>query len=405
LFHLHVHYQLVLGEQFVKNYHLPLEALFFDSVRIDQGLKVPSPELELIVLSLRALLKYRDRDVIKDILNIRSPGLPAPILEEIRYLLAQASEEKLSTTLTELSDSIPVNVVREFLAVATTRPRTGRRLLSLRSQVRQALRPYRRHGRSRASLLYFREMWRRRKSLRLTASVGKMTLPGGGTTVALIGADGSGKSTMSQTLHKWLSWKLDVRTFYLGSKKPSRRSRLNYLLFRATRRSHRAVRRYAGETRLPARLMGLIRQTMLDFHALSIAYDRLGYYQAGCQAAETGAIVIFDRFPLKSPLDGPRIKTSTAEESTSLLTRVLSRIERRVYDRFTSPDLFMVLRVTPGVSLRRKPDHDPVAIIAKCKAIDEFLAQPTDTRVLAIDAVQPFEEVLDELKCRLWEAL
>jgi hypothetical protein len=65
----------------------------------------------------------------------------------------------------------------------------------------------------------------------------------------------------------------------------------------------------------------------------------------------------------------------------------------------------MVLRVTPGVSLRRKPDHDPVAIIAKCKAIDEFLAQPTDTRVLAIDAVQPFEEVLDELKCRLWEAL
>ncbi len=107
LFHLHVHYQLVLGEQFVKNYHLPLEALFFDSVQLDHGLKVPSPELELIVLSLRALLKYRDRDVIKDILTIRSPGLPAPILKEIRYLLARTTQEELSKTLTEISDSRP----------------------------------------------------------------------------------------------------------------------------------------------------------------------------------------------------------------------------------------------------------------------------------------------------------
>ncbi len=231
-----------------------------------------------------------------------------------------------------------------------------------------------------------------------------MTLPGEGMTVALIGADGSGKSTMSSILQKWLSWKLDARTFYLGSKKPSRRSRLSYLLFRLTRRSHRAIRSFTGETHLPARLMGLIRQSMLDFHALSIAYDRLGYYQAGCQAAEAGAIVIFDRFPLKDPLDGPRIKPSTANEFKSI-SRTLSRIEHRVYERITSPDLFMVLRVTPDVSLRRKPDHDPEAITAKCLAIDEFLLKPGDSRVLVIDAVQPFEEVLSELKCQLWEEL
>ena len=40
LFHLHVHYQLVLGEQFVKNYRLPLEAHFLDSVQWRHGVKV-----------------------------------------------------------------------------------------------------------------------------------------------------------------------------------------------------------------------------------------------------------------------------------------------------------------------------------------------------------------------------
>ena len=33
MFHLHVHYQLVLGERFVKNHRLPLEAEFLASTR------------------------------------------------------------------------------------------------------------------------------------------------------------------------------------------------------------------------------------------------------------------------------------------------------------------------------------------------------------------------------------
>jgi hypothetical protein len=93
LFHLHVHYQLVLGEQFVKNYHLPIEEQIYASVCLPQGVLVPSPAVELVILCLRALLKYRDRDVVKDIIAVRSPGLPAHIRQEIGWLWQQTIPE------------------------------------------------------------------------------------------------------------------------------------------------------------------------------------------------------------------------------------------------------------------------------------------------------------------------
>ena len=49
LFHLHVHHQLVLGEQYVKNYHLPLEPDFLTNTNLQFGVKTPRPEVELIV--------------------------------------------------------------------------------------------------------------------------------------------------------------------------------------------------------------------------------------------------------------------------------------------------------------------------------------------------------------------
>jgi len=91
LFHLHVHYQLVLGEQFVKNYRLPLESHFLDSVRVSHGVKIPSPELEIAVLCVRALLKYRARDLACDVFSLGPSGLPVAILQEIDSLLCETS--------------------------------------------------------------------------------------------------------------------------------------------------------------------------------------------------------------------------------------------------------------------------------------------------------------------------
>src|SRR5690349_12189423 len=195
LFHLHVHYQLVLGEQFVKNYRLPLENQFLNSVQMRHGAKLPSTELEIVILSIRILLKYRDRDLLRDLLPFRSDGILPAFRKEIKWLLAQTSRERIERTLVQVCDVIPGDLILAFLDHAATGRKAGLKLFSLRNRLRQTLSVFQRTNPLAALMHYFSEMWDRRKFLR-SNPVTKMTLPAGGLTIALIGADGAGKSTM-----------------------------------------------------------------------------------------------------------------------------------------------------------------------------------------------------------------
>lgn len=404
LFHLHVHYQLVLGEQFVKNYRLPLETHFLDSTRLYHGVKVPAPELELIVLSLRALLKYRDRDVIKDILSIRSPGLPGDIVREIQWLLPQTSLEQIAETLQELQ-IVPADIVLGLLHTVNHSRRDGYRLYRLRARLRNSLRPWQRHNRFHASLLYYKALWRRRKSFLKRTPNRKMTLANGGQTLAFVGADGAGKSTMCSLLSEWLSWKLDAHLYYLGSKQPSRRSELLYLLFRIARRSQRAWGRLLGEKSLPVRWLATLRQSLLYSHHLSIGYDRYRRYRASRKQAGAGSLVIYDRFPLAASLDGPKIEIM-ANGNQGPVAGLFSRLERRLYRKFEAPDYYFLLDVHPDVSLQRKPDHERAAIERKYRVLQNLAEHKSNgVELVRVDANRSFETVAAQLKNLLWQIM
>ncbi len=415
MFHLHVHYQLVLGEQFVKNYRLPLEERFLASARPRDGVMVPAPELELIVLALRAMLKYRDRDVVKDVLKIRSPGIPEPILEEVRHLLAQTTAEQVESALAAVDGVVPSEVVQEALRLLTESPRAGYRLFYLRRRTRQALRPFQRTSRLRASLTYLHELWNRRNAfLRLMPARG-MTSAQGGLSFALVGADGAGKSTLSALLAEWLGWKLDVHAHYLGSKQPSRRSRALYIVFRMARRSQRHAGQWFGEKSLPAKALASLRDGLLGVYHISIGWDRMARYKAGVRQALSGSVVLYDRFPLESIrsdagfrlLDGPQI--SSNGNGRGFVMPRLAAAEERLYRRMRPPDILFVLDVNPEVALQRKPDHERSAVEAKSRAIGELAAMdsdaPSEFRLVHVDAGQPLDAVLRRLKAQLWKAL
>ncbi len=402
LFHLHVHFQLVLGEQYVKNYLLPLEKVFLDSARLRSGVKVPAPELELIVLALRVLLKYRDRDGIKDILAVHSPGIPAHMLTELTWLMELISPLEFEKTLAAVSDVIPPEAVRQLLSVIREQPRQGWRLLRLRSAVRQALRRCQRRSRAAAAAAYFGALWRKSRS-----GERQMGLPGGGMRIALVGVDGSGKSTLSQALTAWLSWKVDAHLLYLGSKQPSKRSQALYWLFRAARRSQTEMIRRLGESHLVARLAGGLKQRLLAGHYLSIGADRYRRYRQGERLAREGSLVIFDRFPFDAPLDGAEIARIPVESPGSLARSI--RREEALYARFQLPDFLILLETPAEVSAQRKPDH-PLAVIrakgAALAALKQSLQQSAPAlRWLALDAARPLEEVLLAAKRAVWEAL
>lgn len=409
LFHLHVHYRLVLGEQFVKNYRLPLERAFLDSAQCREkgegGARLPAPEVELAVLAVRALLKYRDRDVVKDVLSIRSPGIPAAILQEVESLRSQV--EGVSAVAEVVGDGPLAEVVAGFLNTVADSPRSGYVLCRLRRRLRRALRPHQIHGRLWAVGRYWSVLWRRR--LFPGCRRGKRLFTGG-VAVAVVGADGAGKSTLVRVLDEWLSWKLDVRRYYMGSQEPSLLSRLLHAVLWTVGKAYRAWSLLVGERRASGGVLDRWRRMCRNVHHLSIARDRYRRYLVSRRAVSQGAVVLYDRYPLEPihrvmehrPMDGPQIAAESGERA-GRVTRFLARVEQDVYRRIRPPDCVLVLRVSPEVSQQRKPDHSRAMVEAKSRALEQM-----DRRglyVVEIDADQPFDQVVLQAKRALWSVL
>ncbi len=239
-----------------------------------------------------------------------------------------------------------------------------------------------------------------------------MTPSTGGLTVAVIGADGSGKSTLTEDLRRWLAWKISVRSFYLGSKAPSAASRGSYLVFRAFRRAGTVVGPRLAE-RFP---LATGRDLALAGHHLANARDRGRRERQGRRDAAAGRVVLYDRYPLTAfdprmdlrVLDGPKI-AAFPRAARSPLLRLLAAAEERRYVRFRLPDHVVVLQVDPDVALARKPDHDRAAIEAKSAAAREaaalIAARLGAERVSTVDAAMPLGDVLRTTKARLWDVL
>lgn len=415
LFHLHVHYQLVLGERYVKNYRLPVEGHLLHARRLLAGVPVPAAAVELALLAVRILLKYRLRDAVKDVLGIRSPGVPEDVHAEVRWLLDQTSLGEVGAILRAWGEIVPVALASDALETVVHDRRPGLALLLLRTRLRAALRDHRRSAVLRARLRYAVALLHRRRWPRLRPWDDRMTPATGGLSAALVGSDGSGKSATAELLARWLGWKVAVVVRYMGSKQPSRRSRWLYLAFRALRRGQRALARRAGADARPARLAAGARDVALALHHLAVAGDRVRRYRAACRDVHAGRVVLFDRFPLEALsslpehrlLDGPQI--SAALGTPGRLVAALARVEERRYACFRLPDVLVLLDVSPELGAQRKPDHRPEILAVKSRAVVELAALARASRGLVrvwqTDANRPLGVMVADIKSRLWDVL
>ena len=212
LTHLHVHYQLTLGEKFLKGHRLPWEAIALDTRVLDpeHGVYVSDPHLELLILVARAAIKLRWRDYGLALLGRRYFG--GSMLRELRWLAARVRTDRLVAVAAPLVGGESASM----LGALISGPAPSLRLLrAFRRHARPRLSEYRMYS----TMGTVRRMWTREWTWivwRVTHLVlraptrSTRTLPQGGVSVAFMATDGAGAAALAMQCADWLAGEVAV---------------------------------------------------------------------------------------------------------------------------------------------------------------------------------------------------
>lgn len=410
LVHAHVHYQLTVGEQFLKGYRLPWESLVLLTRKWDEraGLYVADPNVELVLHVVRATLKIRRRDRLSALLG--RPYARGDTLREFKWLARQSTPQRVMETAAAMvgPDAMPI-----VLAMVRAQALPLESLLELRARAEPPLSAYR--------LFSAPEAWTRRWWIELQARIERLGRrlirrpwarprlpPGGGLSIALVGGDGAGKSTLARAASDWLSRQAVVLSFYGGSGTGpgslGRRLLERLRRFLPHRHRTRTDRRHADAAPMA---QSLLRNVGRGLWALSLARERNRRARAAYRARSRGAIVIWDRFAqTQVPGVNDGLQLAHWRGARSLFARWAARREHALLSaaEIYAPDLVIKLLVSYPVALARKPDTPPQRLREKLD-ITRRLHYPSGTRVVEVDADQPLEQVLRAVQRAIWEAL
>jgi thymidylate kinase len=415
---------MIAGEPYLKGYRLPWEDMLLAGRRWDaeHGVYVSAPEAELLLLLTRAALKLRSRDRLRAALG--RPYFRGGLRREYDWLVERSDGAAVVALIRGRLGDGPAAVVEAAFARRTI---SDAEIFAFRRAAWPLLRRYRTYGAAEARL---RRWWREARSLwyrlakrgRTPASLYRRGPVGGGVVIALLGADGSGKSTHCRALVSWLGWKADVMPVYLGSGDGPgslRRRALNFFGGLAAR-ARRALRGGAADGseggaagggsghggRRQLKEASILRRSWLCLWAVTLAQERLAKLRRAFRARNRGMIVVADRYPQSEVMgynDGPLLNDLRAAAAP---WGSLARWEARLYAEMAllQPDLVLKLTLSPEVALARKPSTPAEQVRLKTEAVRQ-LRFADSARVLSIDAGGPLDEVSLAVKRAVWDAL
>ncbi len=393
LIHLHLHYHLVTGHKGLKEYDLPWTSDVLATRIMDKetSVYISSPDIELVTLYTRMALKISLSDIGKK--RKGKYTIDNSYLVEIAYL-----KEKVNwVNVEKIVFDYYQDDAQDVLAILKKEKLHTEDVFQLKHFSEKTFRKVSRHKYTNRLLeYYYKYALKYRKFLRhkLNKFIITRKVPQSekGLLVAFLGQDGAGKTTVTNIIRKWWSWKMDVQYIYLGSGD-------NYHSWRKTLYK-----------RLPnSSIFKAVKAWLQLSKYKKIAKDSLSLIKAGEKFSSKGGLVIFDRYPqVQFPgiSDGPKIR--------SLMPKKLPKVFKMILERFAAkeeqylikttdhcPDIVFKLVIPPEESVRRKPENVLETMIEKHNLIKAL--QFEGSNVYEIDAMMPLEKELLMIKQTIWQ--
>lgn len=387
--------RLVLGDDTTKNYRLPIEDAYLERVDTSGPLPLPLPEFEYLVFVLRMVLKHCPWDAQ---LSYRA-RLTASERRELVYLEKRVDGEEVQGLRAR---HLPCVTDELFLRC---RRALGRDLgpvarATIARDLARALEGYaRRPVPADTALKLFRRMVGRLQR-RFLPAAGKKRLAGGGMVIAVVGGDGSGKSSAVGGLESFLRRHFATRRLHLGKPPPSLSSRLARVVLQRAPGDRPAAGLAPWKA---AELMEFPGYRYLLIHLLT-ARDRYRAHLAARRAAGRGAVVVCDRYPLRGleTMDCPRLQALPGVERRAL-AKWMRRMEASYYRRVQQPDAVLVLRVAPEVAVSRRVEQE--ADFVWRRAAEIYQRDWKERNVFVVDAGRPMGQVQQEVRALVWSLL
>lgn len=208
--------------------------------------------------------------------------------------------------------------------------------------------------------------------------------------IALIGCDGSGKSTLSADLVHSLATGRRVESCYLGLGSGTIGAKIRRWPLVGAAVERRLADKAARTRSTAERIPGLA--TALVVYAFSLL--RVRRFRRMIALREAGVTVLTDRYPqveIPGFYDGPGL---SAARASSRAVAWLAARERRHYQWMAGhrPTLVIRLNIDVATAIARKPDHDPALLARKVAVTPElrFGGAP----IADLDARAPYPQVL-----------